>query len=797
MGHDTVTLKITGMTCSACARAVERSVKKIDGIKSAAVNMVTEKLVAELDHDIDEELISQAVVKAGYGVAEEPVANVVIPIEGMTCAACSSRIEKALNKTDGVILAWVNLATERATISFDPAKVRLSDLTAVIVKTGYKPAGGSKIETEIPLIERAQFNLVLAIVFVVPLGIVAMGPMMGLFTPETFPLFFAFLQLALTVPVVFAGRRFYVSGVNAMIHGGANMDSLIAIGTASAIIYSVYGLFVIATGDVSFIHNLYFEAAGFIITLVLLGKFMEDRAKRKTSSAIERLLDLTPDTATIVENGSHREIALADVHPGDILIVKPGERIPTDGVVTEGAGSVDESMLTGESVPITKNVDDKVTGGSVNGESVLLMRAERVGSETTLARIIKLVEDAQGSKAPIARLADQVSGIFVPTVIAIASLSAFLWFIAGEPFPFVLTIFISVLIIACPCALGLATPTAIMVGTGRGAQMGILIKNAVALENAHKVDTVVFDKTGTITEGKPAVISIDPANGYDEESLLRLAASVEAGSEHPLAKAVVVAARDRGVTFSMADKIIATPGFGIKGVVEEKHIVVGKQKFLEQEKIDTAIVVQKSNATSLLVAVDGLFAGAIGVADTIKGNSREAIESLRKMGITTIMLTGDSQSVADFIAESAGIDNVIAEVAPDDKEAEIRRLMSSGKTVAMVGDGINDAPALARADVGIAMGTGTDVAMESGDIVLMSGDLAGVEKALRLSQATIRNIKQNLFWAFFYNAIGIPVAAGLLALFGGPLLKPVFASAAMSFSSVSVLMNSLRLRNFK
>ncbi|MEE8484146.1 MAG: heavy metal translocating P-type ATPase [Nitrospinota bacterium] len=810
-----VTLQITGMTCASCAKAVERSVKKVDGVKDATVNFLTEKLVVETgDGPVNtkslHESVEKAVVKAGYKVVDDAHGKVTIPIRGMTCASCAARIEKELKKTKGVIEASVNYATEKATVTFDTSQARLSDLKKAVEKAGYTAlsSADAKIEVEVPLLQQPRFNLILAVVFVLPLGLVTMGPLIGLTTPDfisedSFPARLAILQLLLVLPIAFAGRRFYISGTKAVIHGGANMDTLIAMGTSAALIYSVYGIQKIMAGDVSFIHNLYFEAAGFILTLVLVGKFMEDRAKKRTSSAIQKLMNLTPATAIIIDGDTYRIIPLEDVHTGDILLVKPGEKVPTDGELVKGTTAVDESMITGESMPVNKKVEDKLIGGTVNGENTIEMRAEKVGAETTLSRIIKLVEDAQGSKAPIAKLADQVSGIFVPVVVSIAFISASAWFIAGQPFDFALTIFISVLIIACPCALGLATPTAIMVGTGRGAEFGILIKNAVALENAHKVDTVIFDKTGTITEGKPAVTSFEAFNGFDDEILWRTAAAVEAGSEHPLAKSVVQAAQKRGIKFTIAGEVKSVPGFGVTGRYDGMEVIVGKPDLLERENVDIAVAsdtlekVSQKGHTPLLLAIDGKLAAIIGVADTIKPSSRGAIEGLQRMGIETVMITGDSQAVAKAIADEAGIEKVIAGVLPQDKDKEVQKLHDAGKMVAMVGDGINDAPALARSDVGIAMGTGTDVAMESGDIVLMRGNLEGVEMALRLSRATVRNIKQNLFWAFFYNSLGIPVAAGLLVLFGGPLLKPAFAAAAMSFSSISVLLNALRLKNFK
>ncbi len=806
-----VEFKIAGMSCASCARTIENSVSDIDGVLWAKVNFLSEKLaVCADDSAIDRKIIEEAVINAGYELSPVAHSQVTIPIGGMTCAACSARIERMFNNTEGVIEASVNLATEKATVEFDPGVIRPSDLKQIISDLGYKPLSSSeaKLERETPLLSRPGFNLWLAVIFAVPLFIISMGPGIGIALPqflsaEEYPDRLSLVQLLLTAPIVFAGRRFYRSGVKAALHGGANMDTLIAVGTSAALTYSIYGTFRIISGDSSFVHNLYFEAAGAILALVLVGKYLEDRAKRRTSSAIQKLMNLAPATATLVENGEYRTIPADDIQPGDILLVKPGEKIPTDGVLVKGATAIDESMLTGESMPVSKVVDDPLIGATINGENSIEMRAEKVGAETVLARIVKLVEEAQGSRAPIAKLADKVSGIFVPLVVMIALAATVAWLLAGQSFAFALTIFISVLIIACPCALGLATPTAIMVGTGRGAQHGVLIKNATALENAHRVDTVIFDKTGTITEGKPTVTSFHPLNGHDEKTIWKMAGAVEAGSEHPLAKAVLEEADKRGIRHGVASDVQSIPGFGVSGRKDDKEIIVGKPELLIQGDIDItaagAIVenVAAQGSTPLLVAVNGKPGAVIGVADAVKPNSKEAIGKLQSMGLETVMITGDSEAVAQAIAKQSGIEKVIAEVLPQEKEQEVRKLQEAGKMVAMVGDGINDAPALARADVGIAMGAGTDVAMESGDIVLMSGDLAGVEKALRLSRATVRNIKQNLFWAFFYNSIGIPVAAGALALFGGPLLKPAFAAAAMSFSSVSVLMNALRLKNFK
>ncbi len=799
--------RITGMSCAACARAIERSVKKVNGVGDATVNLITEKL--NVTGEVTDEQVEEAVKKAGYGVSPRQTNVVTIPIKGMTCAACSARIEKELNKTPGVLEAVVNLTTEKATITFDANTARLSNLKDAIKRAGYEPLSVShdQPEEKTPLIQSPGFNLTLAMLFLAPLAYLTMGVMAGLpapafANPDTAPGAYAVAQLLCTLPILFAGRRFYTSGGSALIHGGANMDTLVAMGATAAVLYSLYGTLNIFAGDVHFAHNLYYESAGFIITLILVGKYLEARAKGRTSLALKKLMKLAPEEATLIENGVFRTIPTEEVHPGDLLLVKPGEKIPVDGLLVKGATTVNESMITGEPLPILKKPGEALTGGTVNGEGVIEMRAERVGSETTLARIVKLVEDAQGTKAPIAAMADRVSGIFVPSVLAIALGAAAAWFTSGASFEFTLTIFISVLIIACPCALGLATPTAIMVGTGRGADMGILIKKAAALELAGKIDVILFDKTGTITEGKPRMMECNFYNGFSERRALSMAAAVESGSEHPIAAAILAYAKEHGASWKMAEGISADSGFGISGRTDGVNVALGNVEYMNKHGIATleAASFEQSftmtGGTTLYLAVDGKLAAAFGISDRIKASSRNAIEKLKRLGLETVMITGDSEPSAKAIASEAGVDRAVWRILPQEKDAEVRRLQSMGKKVAMVGDGINDAPALARADLGIAIGTGTDIAMESADIVLMAGDLGGVEKALSLSRATVRNIKQNLFWAFFYNTVGIPIAAGLLAVFGGPLLQPMYAAAAMSLSSVTVVFNALRLRNF-
>jgi len=801
-------LGITGMTCASCASAIERSVKKIPGVDSASVNLVSEKLTVT-GSDVDSTVVEKAVQDAGYGVTKTNITTLSIPIEGMTCASCVSAIERLVGKVPGVESVVANLVAEKAVVNFDPEKTRLSDIRKAIRDAGYTPLSVTEETGNAPppLIKKPAFDVTLAFIFLVPLAYLAMGGMAGLPAPgfldsAEHPLGHAITQLLLTLPILFAGRRFYASGIPAALHGNANMDTLVSMGATAAFLYSLYGTTRIFLGDAHFAHNLYYESAGFIISLVLVGKYLESIAKIRTSSAIKALLKLAPEKATIIENSMTREIPTEDVHPGDMLLVKPGGKVPVDGSIVKGFTEVDESMITGESIPVPKKPGSSLIGGSVNGEGAVEMLAERVGAETALARIVKLVEDAQGSKAPIAALADRVSGVFVPTVIAIAFLTACVWFIAGKPFDFVLTTFISVLIIACPCALGLATPMAIMVATGRGADLGILVKNAAALETAGRVNCVLFDKTGTVTKGKPLVTSISALNGFSEKQVLEFSASVEAGSEHPIAKAFLGEAASRGIEYKIAEGIKSDPGFGISGSCDGKKIILGNSEYMRKYKIDAshamlfAETVSASGGTVLFLSVNDKLSGAIGVSDEIKETSAEGISGLKKLKIETAMITGDRKAAASAIASKAGIERVLAQVLPDEKEKEVRVLQDEGKIVAMVGDGINDAPALARANLGIAIGTGTDVAIESADIVVMGGDLRAVEKTIRLGRATLRNIKQNLFWAFFYNTVSIPIAAGVLTIFGGPMLQPMYAAAAMSFSSVSVVYNALRLRKF-
>jgi Cu+-exporting ATPase len=805
------TLKIEGMTCAACVRRVERAVAKLDGVNEAAVNLATETLKVSFEEDkLSLNDIEAAVDKSGYK-AISTVKSAKVKVEGMTCAACVSRVERFVRKVSGVEKAEVNLATETLTVAFDSDVIRLSDIKKAVEKAGYKAVEDDKEDEhrdrKLQEIQSMKRRLVISVIFTVPLLLIAMGHMLGMplpvfIDPHHHPLSFGIVQLILASIVIVTGIKFFKVGFKNLIQLSPNMDTLIAVGTSAAYIYGLFAIYKISQGYMEYTMDLYFESAGTILTLITLGKYLEAITKGKTSEAIKKLMGLTPKTATILKDGVEKIISIDEVEVGDILIVKPGEKLPVDGSIVEGLTSIDESMLTGESIPVEKTIGDSVYGASINKNGMIKYKATKVGKDTALAQIIKLVEDAQGSKAPIAKMADIISGYFVPVVIGLALISSITWALLGQGTIFSLTIFISVLVIACPCALGLATPTAIMVGTGKGAEYGVLIKSGEALETSYKINTVVFDKTGTITEGKPKVTDIVTVN-IEENQLLTYAASAEKGSEHPLGEAIVTEAESRSLEFKAIESFKAIPGKGIRVTIDGKSILLGNKKLFNDENIDidaledNANVLSEQGKTPMFLSIDGQISGIVAVADTVKSNSKDAVKALHKMGIEVVMLTGDNKNTAEAIAREVGIDRVVAEVMPEDKSNKIKEIQGEGRKVAMVGDGINDAPALAAADVGIAIGSGTDVAIESADVVLMRSDILDVITAIDLSKKTIRNIKQNLFWAFGYNTLGIPVAMGILYAFGGPLLNPMLAAFAMSFSSVSVLLNALRLKGFK
>ena len=808
---------IEGMSCASCSQAVEKAAAKVAGVKEATVNLATEKLTVAFDEShFSEEILKNAVDAAGYVLVANKKEKTFL-IEGMSCASCSQTVEKVTRAVAGVSDASVNLATEKMVISYDPTVLHPGDIERVVAEAGYKAIeenatieesdqNQAKKEQHIKNMWRRFW---LSAVFTLPLLYLAMGHMLGLplpmsLNPTMYPVTFALTQLMLTIPVMVLGTKFFTVGFKSLFKGHPNMDSLVALGTSTAFLYSLYGTFAAIGGNNELVMNLYYESAAVILTLITLGKYFEAVSKGKTSEAIKKLMGLAPKTARVIRDGNEQEIKLDAVMVGDILVVRPGEKMAVDGKVTEGLTSVDESMLTGESMPVEKKAGDAIIGGSINKNGSIQYRAEKVGKDTALAQIIKLVEDAQGSKAPIAKLADTISGYFVPIVIVLAVLAGLAWYFLGqESWIFALTITISVLVIACPCALGLATPTAIMVGTGKGAENGVLIKSGTALEVTHKIQTIVFDKTGTITEGKPKVTDVLVREGLDPDELLLLAASAEKGSEHPLGEAIVRDADEKQLSLLKPSAFKALPGFGIAVTIDGKELLLGNEKLMLNHAIglgsfaETSHTLAEQGKTPMYIAMDGELAGIIAVADTVKASSAAAIKKLRGMGIEIAMITGDNKRTAQAIANQVGIDRVLSEVLPEDKAEEVKKLQQGGRKVAMVGDGVNDAPALAQADIGIAIGSGTDVAIESADIVLMKSDLMAVATAVELSKATIKNIKENLFWAFAYNVLGIPVAMGILHVFGGPLLNPMIAGAAMSFSSVSVVLNALRLKGFK
>jgi Cu+-exporting ATPase len=794
-------LQISGMTCAACATRIEKGLNKLAGVESANVNLALEKSAIKYDpSQINVDDIEKKIRDLGYDVVME---KAEFDITGMTCAACATRIEKGLNKLDGVVKANVNLALEKATVEFNGSMLTNNDVIKKVESLGYKAQIKEESKETSDHRQKEIVKQSKKFIFSAILSLPLLWAMVGHFSFTSFiyiPKIFMnpWFQLILATPVQFIiGGQFYVAAYKAIKNKGANMDVLVALGTSAAYFYSLY-LSIMSLADGAHSVDLYFETSAVLITLIILGKLFEAKAKGRSSEAIKKLMGLQAKTAIIERNGIEMEIPIEEVVVGDVLHIKPGEKIPVDGIIIEGQSAIDESMLTGESVPVDKKMGDEVIGATLNKNGFLKAEATKVGRDTALAQIIKVVEDAQGSKAPIQRLADKISGVFVPIVVAIAVITFIVWYVWVAPgnFADALEKMIAVLVIACPCALGLATPTSIMAGSGRAAEYGILFKGGEHLEMTHRVTTVVLDKTGTVTNGTPVLTDVLPEGLFSPEEFLALVGSAEKQSEHPLAQAIVQGIKDKVIPLKEVTEFEAVPGFGIKAIVDGKQILVGTRKLMNQYKVEIvdALVkmeeLEKVGKTAMLAAVDGQYAGTVAVADTIKETSKTAISRLKKMGLDVIMITGDNQQTAKAIAAQAGIDHVIAEVLPEGKADEIKKLQAQGKKVAMVGDGINDAPALAIADIGMAIGTGTDVAMEAADITLIRGDLNSIADAIFMSKKTITNIKQNLFWALAYNSLGIPVAAlGFLA--------PWLAGAAMAFSSVSVVLNALRLQKVK
>ena len=806
-----IDLPVRGMTCAACSARVQKALSEIKGVSSATVNLAAEK--ASINYDPAESAVDvfiHTIKDLGYGVH---VSKITIPVKGMTCASCVRRVQDALSSLNGVISASVNFASEQATVEYIPGligvrefkkTVRAAGYDIVDVKEGEDAVEKEKRERESEF-KKLKFKLVAGALLTVPLLLLSFSDMTGVPFISQLPIQINFLiQLTLATPVQFwVGRQFYRGAIAAARHRATNMNTLIAVGTSAAYIYSVIATFFPSVFEIKgYSANVYFDTAATIIVLILLGRFFEARAKGKTSEAIKKLMGLQAKTARVVRAGTESDIPIEELEIGDIVVVRPGEKIPVDGVVKDGYSAVDESMISGESIPVEKKAGDDVIGSTINRTGSFKFEATKIGRDTMLSQIINMVQEAQGSKPPIARLADKIASIFVPAVIGIATLTFVIWYFFGPApsFTYAMLNFIAVLIIACPCALGLATPTSIMVGTGKGAENGILIRSGEALETAHKINTVVFDKTGTLTKGKPEVTDIIAVSGKE---ILQLAASAEKGSEHPLGEAIVNKAKEMGVDLLEPEDFQAVPGHGIMAKIDKRNVCLGNSNFMDDKNINIAEFVliadrlSGEGKTPMFVASEGNVLGVIAVADTLKENSVDAVKALHKLGLEVVMITGDNKRTAEAIALKAGIDRVFAEVMPEDKAHNIRKLQEDGRTVAMVGDGINDAPALAQADIGIAIGTGTDVALEASDITLVGGDLRGVVASIALSRATVRNIKQNLFWAFAYNIILIPVAAGALFPFFGILMNPMLAAAAMGLSSVTVVTNALRLKRFR
>ncbi|MDQ0200002.1 heavy metal translocating P-type ATPase [Neobacillus ginsengisoli] len=793
--------QITGMTCAACATRIEKGIKKMEGVKEANVNLTLEKSTIKYDPNlVSNQDFQKKIQDLGYDVVKE---KKEFDITGMTCAACATRIEKGLNKLEGVNKATVNLALESATVEYNPSLINTQEIIKGVETLGYraisKEEKDEKVDYRQEQIKKQQGKFIFSAILSFPL----LWSMVSHFSFTSFiylPAMFMnpWVQLALATPVQFIiGKQFYVGAFKALRNKSANMDVLVALGTSAAYFYSLYETITSIVAETHMV-ELYYETSSILITLILLGKLFEAKAKGRSSEAIKKLMGLQAKTAIVVRDEIEKEIPLEEVVEGDIVYIKPGEKVPVDGEIMEGRSSLDESMLTGESVPVDKKVGDSVIGATINKNGFLKVKATKVGRDSVLAQIIKVVEEAQGSKAPIQRLADQISGIFVPIVVGIAIVTFLIWFIWISPGEFAIALekLIAVLVIACPCALGLATPTSIMAGSGRAAEFGILFKGGEHLERTHCIDTVILDKTGTVTKGIPQLTDVILHESMDEKEFLSLLGSAENQSEHPLAQAIVQGVKDRNITLTEVQNFEAIPGYGVKAIVDNKQILIGTRRLMKSENIDmtkatsTMETLESNGKTAMLVSIEGTYSGIIAVADAIKDTSKEAVRRLKDLNIYVIMITGDNSRTAESIAKQVGIDHVIAEVLPEGKAEEVKKLQKEGRKVAMVGDGINDAPALAVADIGMALGTGTDVAMEAADITLIKGDLNTIADAIFMSKKTIRNIKLNLFWALAYNSIGIPIAAiGLLA--------PWLAGAAMAFSSVSVVLNALRLQRVR
>jgi len=808
-----IDLPVTGMSCASCAARIQESLSGLRGVKSASVNFAAEKATIFYDKSlVTVDDFVHTIKDLGYGVS---ISKIVLPIKGMSCASCVANVQEALSSLPGVVSVSVNFATEKATVEYFPAQAGIRDFRNVIRDAGYELVEAEKgediVEKEQREREAAYQSLkrkvITGAILTVPIFLLMQWNTIGLSRLIALQQQTNFLlQLIIATPVQFwIGRHFYTGAIAAARHRTTNMNTLIAVGTSAAYLYSVVATFFPSVFEIKgYEAHVYFDTSATIIVLILLGRLFEARAKGQTSEAIKKLIGLQAKTARVIRHEKEMDVPVEEVETGDIIIVRPGEKIPVDGVVMDGYSSVDESMVTGESMPVEKNAGDPVIGATINKTGSFRFEATKVGRDTMLAHIIEMVQSAQGSKPPIARMADIIASYFVPAVIGIASLTFLVWFFFGPSpaFTYAILNFIAVLIIACPCSLGLATPTSIMVGTGKGAENGILIRSGEALEIAHKINTIIFDKTGTLTKGMPEVTDI-VASGLPQNEVLFYASSAEKGSEHPLGESIIKKAKEAGIDIASAEQFSAVPGLGIKATINGKQVMLGNEKLMKDEGVSTEALQQQAMAfseqgkTPMFVSVDKKIAGIIAVADMLKDDSVNAVKALHNLGIEVVMMTGDNKRTGEAIARLAGIDRVLAEVLPEEKANEVKKLQAAGRTVAMVGDGINDAPALAQADIGIAIGTGTDVAMETSDITLIGGNIRGVVTAIALSKATMRNIKQNLFWAFAYNVVLIPVAAGALFPFFGILLNPMFAAAAMGFSSVTVVTNALRLRRFK